>query len=251
MSNISARRSAPGGRRQRPAGNRQRVQELDLLRGLSLLLVIGDHIHYDLTVLLGWAVPLPGGIAWLFDHVGTLFILLSGVCVQFTHRHSRRGWLVLGCGLAISLVTCTADRITGGTHMEIRFGILHLLGICMLLAPCFERCPGVVLLLGGVLCIGLGPLAQAQVCSSPLLFPLGLRSAAFRSADYWPLVPHLGWFLLGIVLGRLLYPTRTPCIPALQGRLRPLAFCGRHSLAIYLIHQPLLMLLFAGLSQLV
>lgn len=249
MSNISVHRSAADSGRRPAAGNR-RIQELDLLRGLSLLLVIGDHIHYDLTVLLGWSVPLPGGIAWLFDHVGILFILLSGICVQLTRRNSRRGWIVLGCGLVISLFTLTADRITGGTDMGIRFGILHLLGICMLLAPWFQRYPSAVLLLGGVLCIGLGPLVQAQVCPSPLLFPLGLRTAAFRSADYWPLLPHLGWFLLGIVLGRLLYPTRTPRLPALQGRLRPLAFCGRHSLAIYLIHQPLLMLLFTGFPQL-
>lgn len=230
--------------------NQNRIQELDIFRGFCMLGVIGDHIHYDLTVFLGLSVPLPGAVAWFFTNVGLMFILLSGLCTNLTKRSLRRGLIVLGCGLGISLVTLTADRLTGGSSMGIHFGILHLLGISMLLAPLFKKFPTAALLVLGALVIGLGVWMQDLRVASEVLFPLGLRSVGFRSADYWPLFPYLGWFLLGIGLGRLLYRERKPRIPALQGRCRFLAFCGRHSLEIYLIHQPILLAVFYAIAYL-
>ena len=78
---------------------------------------------------------------------------------------------------------------------------------------------------------------------SRLLFPLGLRYPGFSSADYFPLAPHLGWFSLGIVLGRCLYrekKTRLPLINPQRPVLRFFCFCGRNSLYIFILHLPAL-----------
>ncbi len=223
---------------------RERIQELDIFRGFCMLGVIGDHIHYDLTVFLGLSVPLPSIVTWFFTNVGLLFILLSGLCTNLTKRSLRRGIIVLCCGLAISIITLTADQIIGGSSMGIHFGILHLLGVCMLLSPLLKKLPTAALLVLGILTIVLGAWMQDIRVTSEFLFPLGLRYTGFRSADYWPLFPYLGWFLIGIGIGRLLYREKQPRVPVLQGRCRFLAFCGRHSLEIYLIHQPILLAVF-------
>ena len=75
------------------------------------------------------------------------------------------------------------------------------------------------------------------------LFPLGLKYRGFTSSDYFPLLPHLGFFLLGSVLGRTLYKKKESLLPGVSPKnilVRSLSFCGRHSLWIYLLHQPVL-----------
>ena len=75
---------------------------------------------------------------------------------------------------------------------------------------------------------------------------LGFPPAGFHSSDYFPLLPYLGWFLLGSILGRRLYPRKQSRFPGTdpdKPLLRFLRFCGTHSLVIYLIHQPLIFLI--------
>jgi uncharacterized membrane protein len=88
-----------------------------------------------------------------------------------------------------------------------------------------------------------GILLDRITVSVPFLYPVGLRTSAFSSADYFPLLPYLGYFLAGACLGWRLYPVRRSLLPALShaGKLsRMLSFCGRHSLLLYLLHQPVL-----------
>ena len=75
------------------------------------------------------------------------------------------------------------------------------------------------------------------------LFPLGLTTDTFFSSDYFPLLPQLGYFLLGIGIGRMAYrekKTRLPGSFSESTIARFFRFCGRHSLLIYLVHQPVL-----------
>ena len=85
--------------------------------------------------------------------------------------------------------------------------------------------------------------------SVPWLFPLGLTTAEFASSDYFPLLPNLGWFLTGALLGRTVYrkgESLLPRVPSGAAPVRALAWCGRQSLLLYLLHQPVL----AGILEL-
>ena len=135
--------------------------------------------------------------------------------------------------------------------MAIRFGVLHCLGLCMILWFFFKRLPTAVLAALGVGFIALGFHFAELTVTSRWLFPLGLMYPGFGSGDYVPLFPNLGYFLIGAVIGRLLYRKKESLLPNINSQnpiLRFLQFCGKHSLWIYLIHQPVLTGLFEVLS---
>jgi len=95
----------------------------------------------------------------------------------------------------------------------------------------------------GVAGVGLGHWFYGLTVTQSWLFPIGLLDPYFTSSDYFPLFPHLGWFLLGASLGKLLYKEKRTLLPwkgADSLPIRFFRFCGRHSLWIYLIHQPVL-----------
>ena len=80
----------------------------------------------------------------------------------------------------------------------------------------------------------------------PWLLPLGVIWPEFTSADYFPLMPNLAYFLVGAVIGRNVYArrqTRFPKVNTQNPAVRFLTLLGRHSLPVYLLHQPVLFLL--------
>ena len=219
-----------------------RIWELDALRGLCILGMVAVHLVFDLQI------PTGKAFAFVQNWGGVLFFLLSGLCATLGSRPVRRGTIVLGAGLI-----CTAATLAGRAlgmlpdYMVIRFGVLHCLGACMLLWPVFRKLPVWLLaVLGaGLAVLGIYLTKCVMVEFSGFAW-LGLLYPSYSSADYFPMLPYLGFFLLGAALGRLLYPKKESLLPD-WGKLwffRALQWCGRHSLILYLLHQPLLMLLF-------
>ena len=221
---------------------KQRIWELDALRGLCILGMIAVHLVFDMQI------PTGPAFAFVQNWGGVLFFLLSGLCATLGSRPVRRGAIVLGAGLICTTVTWAGFALGMlPDYMVIRFGVLHCLGLCMILWPVFRKLPvGLRTALGVALAV-LGIYLTKQVMVSFAGFAwLGLLYPSYSSADYFPLLPYLGFFLLGSVLGSLLYRQRRSLLPKL-GTLwlfRALQWCGRYSLIIYLLHQPLLMLLF-------
>ena len=219
-----------------------RIWELDALRGLCILGMVAVHLVFDLQIPTGQA------FAFVQNWGGVLFFLLSGLCATLGSRPVRRGAMVLGAGLLCTAVTL-AGRALGmlPDYMIIRFGVLHCLGLCMLLWPVFRKLPVWLLAALGT---GFGVLGiyltQCVMVEFPGFAWLGLLYPSYSSADYFPLLPYLGFFLLGAVLGRLLYAKKESLLPQWENIwvFRALRWCGRHSLILYLLHQPLLMLLF-------
>ena len=78
----------------------------------------------------------------------------------------------------------------------------------------------------------------------PALWWLGLTTVTPRSNDYVPIFPWFGVVLAGIAVARLALLLQASGRPVLEPLKRPapwpLLWAGRHSLAIYLIHQPVL-----------
>lgn len=212
----------------------KRIPELDAARGICILGMIIIHAVYDLTELypiLHWDYP--PFFLLLKEWGGVAFFLISGICATLGHRHLRRGLIVLGCGVLVSAVTVLAG------FAPIRFGVLHCLGLCMLCWELFRKAAGKLLCALGILFIVSGFLFRSIHVTAPYLYPLGLITKTFESADFFPLLPYLGFFLAGAVLGRRCYPDRKSLFRHLPP-LRFFRFCGRHSLFLYLIHQPVL-----------
>lgn len=204
------------------------------------------HLIYDLVELyrlVEWEYP--AFFVFVKQWGGVLFLLISGISITLGSRCIRRGLLVFACGILCSLVTYGMYRLGfGGQGLIIYFGVLHCLGVCMLLWPVFRRFPAWLLALTGVILVAGGLyIAAIPGIPFPWLMPLGLRWEGFLSSDYFPLLPNLGFFLLGSALGRTLYRNKTSLLPRINTKNPVIAFlslCGKHSLWIYLLHQPLL-----------
>lgn len=225
---------------------KQRIWELDAARGLCLVLMVGFHLWYDLVYLFGLIPLRAAGLFRLVTGWGHLpFLLICGICATLGKHHIRRGLQVLGGGLLISAVT-VGVYLAGfaGREILIYFGVLHCLGICMLLWPLLRRLPrwGLAVLSGVFIAVGLWLRYRVRV-DIPWLIPLGVIPWDFASADFFPLLPCLGYFLAGALAGYRFYARRQTLLPNISPT-RPLirffTFFGRHSLAVYLLHQPVL-----------
>lgn len=228
--------------------NSRRIWELDALRGACILAVVAVHLVYDLAELYA-LIPreYPVWFDLLKNWGGTAFFLLSGVSVTLGSRSLRRGLTVFSCGLICTAVTWGMYRLDlADSSLVIWFGALHCLGVCMLLWPVFRRMPRwlTAILAAGLTVLGMHWQLTAARGSSVWLIPLGLPTGGFSSPDYFPLLPFLGFFLLGAAVGGLLYPKKRSLLPGKHedwAIVRFLCACGRQSLPIYLLHQPVLM----------
>lgn len=235
-----------------------RIWELDALRGICILGMIVVHFVFDLNEFAGLGLTMPGWFNFCQHYGHILFILISGICATLASRSFRRGMIVFGAGLLVTGVTLFMVCVLKfNRSLSIFFGILHLLGICMMLFPLFKKLPVWALAVLGAGFVALGvwlaalePVAVSFPSAQGLLLgAIGIRPAGFYSGDYFPIFPNLGWFLLGAVLGRTAYRRRESLLPKVNADfflLRFFRFCGRHSLWIYLLHQPVL----AGLTML-
>ena len=223
---------------------KQRIWELDALRGLCILCVIVVHFLFDLQYFIGLNLTLPAWFQFIQQYGGILFVVLSGCCATLGSRSFRRGLIVFGAGMLISLVTAGMYWLgLSDQTVIVWFGVLHLLGLCMMVYPLFRRLPTAPLAALALCIILIGYAITGLRVSAPYLFPFGLVTEHFFSSDYFPIFPQLGWFLLGVVLGRTVYANKQTLLP---GRaqdfflLRFFRWCGRQSLLIYLLHQPIL-----------
>lgn len=222
---------------------KKRVWELDALRGLCILGMIVVHLFYDLRV--SGIIDRNALLAFVQDWGGMVFLLLSGICVTLGRHHIRRGLVVFLCGMLCSAVTAGMYFLGMATKgLIIYFGVLHCLGVCMLLWCLFSRLPTWALAVLGAAMITVAFLfLRKPVVDFPWLIPFGVLAPGFVSSDYFPLLPNLGYFLVGAFLGRTLYRRKETLLPKVNSQwasIRFLCLCGKHSLWIYLLHQPIL-----------
>lgn len=225
---------------------KKRIWELDVLRGVCILGMVVVHLIYDLQTF--FSLPFLAD-SRLFDLIkqwgGVLFLLISGICVTLGSHPVRRGLIVFACGLLCSAVTAGMYFLNmADKSIIIYFGVLHCLGVCMLLWPLFKRLPVWALgLLGlGLTVLGLW-ISGNVVVDFPWLIPLGLVPGDFASSDYFPLLSNLGFFLVGTFLGKTLYRKKETLLPRVNPANPVLAFftrLGKWSLPVYLLHQPII-----------
>lgn len=242
----------------------ERYPLLDALRGFCVVSMVCYHGLYDWVVIggldLAWYRGLPGYL-WQ-QSICWCFIVLSGLCWNLSRRHAFRGVLLVGCGAVVSLVTWLVLP-----QERILFGILTLLGLSALLvhllALLFEKLgwrlsPAAGLGLALALFFLTRDVPQGWLGFEGLrllrlpnwlyrwntLAVLGFPGPSFHSSDYFPLLPWFFLYLAGYFLWGLARPALAEKPTACPTALRPLCWVGRHSLWIYLAHQPVLYGLF-------
>ena len=217
----------------------ERIAWLDGWRGLVCWLMLVYHLLFDL-VMFGWMpyAALQSTPLYLLERfIAWSFILLAGVSAEFSHSNLRRGLITSAAGLLVTAVSYLVNA-------PIKFGVLQFLGIAMLLYAAagkyLRRIPGKIAVPLWIVLYQLGWLVQNRLTVSlPWLFWLGLHRADFVSYDYFPLLPYLFMFLLGACFGRWL--KQNPDKIGAQLRVPAvLRAPGRHTLLIYLAHQPVL-----------
>ena len=242
-----------------------RVFELDLLRGFAVFMMMLHHLIYDLRYLLELPVFAFQTELWFIDWVRTPFVMIflgvSGICGTFTRSNAKRGLRLALVAVLFSIVTTVASLVTG-TDEYILFNVLHLLAVGTLLYAGFEKLEqrkgelagptrggdAILLIVASFLLWAGEPLLRAVLTPSLLLLPIGRPEAFLHGmGDYMPLIPWLGFFLVGIVIGRTLYVNRTSAFPkaaanpTVQRATAPFRFIGRHALGFYVLHQPILL----------
>ena len=120
----------------------------------------------------------------------------------------------------------------------------------MMLWPLFRRCPDRGLTALGLVMMIAGWYLRTQAFPFWLLTPLGFAPYGFTSSDYFPLLPNFGYFLLGTVVGKKAYAGRKSLFPRETPPLGLFRWMGRHSLMIYLLHQPVLAAIVAAIAAL-
>jgi uncharacterized membrane protein len=237
---------------------KQRLWEIDTLRGITIILMIIYHIIYNLRFFGGYDINLLSpGLFFLQKTIGSSFLLLVGISLTLSYNKSyskvkelknsnfikylKRGTTIFLAGMVITLVSWIFYR-----QLYIRFGILHLIGLGIILSYPLIKFKYVNLGLGIIL-IFIGQIIKDMVFNFSWLLGLGFMPKNFFTLDYYPLIPWIGVILIGIYLGNTLYNKNKLIvkIPNLSNLriIKGLSFLGKHSLLIYLLHQPILIAL--------
>lgn len=233
----------------------KRYNLIDALRGFALVNMIVFHFCYDIFMIYGlntkWASA-PLVIAWE-RFICISFILISGVCLHFSNHPYRRGIIINLCGFLITAVTFFAMP-----EQAVWFGVLNLIGTSMLITAalrglfdkinpflgpalsllCFAVFYGVPERYIGFFNLKLFDLPDFFYQFKYVAF-IGFPDSGFRSSDYFPVITWIFVYILGYFLWRIIKQFGKEKI--FRQRVYFLDFLGRHSLLIYLLHQPLLM----------
>lgn len=247
---------------------KNRIAEIDILRGISVVLMIFDHLMFDLWGLMpsifssyprasdAWCdIYLFARRYWNSDVRACVrpvvifcFLMLVGVCCSFSKDNLKRG-IRLGCvSLALSAVTVTMGLVTGDVDMAILFGVLHCISLTLILIGLCEKARlgkwwylalGILFVtLGSFLEHGQGYLSLERANALQVLFSTVIGTAASGS-DSFSLFLYGGQIFIGVFIGRWLYSERRSLF-SIDYKDSVMAFLGRHSLFVYIAHQILI-----------
>ncbi len=232
--------------------NHNRYYTLDTLRGFALINMLAFHTCYDLVMIFGVEWPFfhtKGAFYWQ-QMICLLFILISGCVAAFSTHLLKHGLMVFGTGMLMTLVTYIVMP-----EQVIWFGVLHLLGVSMILVslgqPLLHKVPKVMgMAVSFLLFITLRYIDEGTLnffgyryltlpekwYESGRLFFLGFPNQYFFSADYFPVLPWSFLYLTGYFFFTFIKERNHAWY--LYVKVPGLSFVGRHTFIVYLLHQP-------------
>lgn len=232
-----------------------RVHLIDEVRGFAILCMVVYHFFYDLVSIFDVNIPLfySDFIQALVPIFVFVFVFISGTASEFSKNNLIRGLKCFGLGMIMTVFTFFFMR-----DQLIVFGILHMLGVSMMLyaliLPLIKKIPSIYVSIAAIVLFILtynipdGYLGIGEFLKFPMpdvlyqtkfLFPLGFIANGFYSSDYFSLLPWFFAFVAGSGFGRILKSGNMPKI-FYRKHIPPLAFIGRNTLIVYILHQPVI-----------
>lgn len=221
----------------------KRIEIIDFLRGLAVINMIIYHFLYTLVFVFDVELDF-FSIASFYpyqQYIAWSFILLSGFSINLSKHTLKNGLIVIASALAVTLVTYFFIP-----QLIIRFGILHFMGFSIFIAGIFKGFlkklnpfVGFIMSFAGFIYIwenGVEIFLFYDKLTQLNLFFLGFPNETFFSSDYFPILPWVFLFFTGYYIGRL-NEVYGNVLKKYDINLPIINFFGRHSLAIYLLHQ--------------
>lgn len=251
------------------AGSGQRVILFDEIRGFAIICMVVYHTMFQLKYSFGVDVPIffENWFDVIRDIFAGAFIFISGVMCRYSRNNLKRGVQCFFLGMAITFIVPFF-----GSH--ILFGILHFLGVCMMIyglaGNLFEKLPSTVGLISAVLLFiltmnipreyflyngevfyndgffGIKGLFEWNITDAAYvnneLAPLGFFNSSFASDDYFPLLPWIFVFIGGSYFGGW---AKAGVLPRFfyNSHIKWLANVGRYTIWVYMLHIPIIYLI--------
>ena len=218
-----------------------RFWELDFTRGLAVIGMIIFHALWNLNFFGYTTLNLYSGWLGIFQKViAVTFLALVGIGLTLSaNKHEnyktwflKRGLFIFGLGMLITAFTFIFFR-----ENLIYFGILHLIGVSIILAIPFAKQIYANLILGLSLIIT-GLYLQTLTFNFSYLLWLGFYTP-LATFDYYPILPWFGIILIGVAFGNIIYKNGNR-LKEIKEYNNIISKIGKQSLLIYFIHQPIL-----------
>ena len=259
--------------------------EIDALRGYLILGMLMYHLYFTIKAFMingyynidsyryieftdplhFWFTPLADGTfeisafpRFVIEYLQPLgvdtFFVISGIACMFTRSGKKSVLRLFIAALIVAAFTYGLSLWTGDPTRFIRFGVLMCYAFCHLIYEfLLKKRSNEFLFIIASISFVIGYYIRyhgVPAMRIPIFYIFGVPQIGDQSSDFWPILPMLGWFLLGVVIGRKYYSDKKTLLPYKwpDKLTKPLQFLGRYSGIIYVSHIVIYTVVFCGIG---